>query len=63
MACLNLSKNEILAGSFKQVAGVTDLAPSDLNPSKLPYPSVLAKFYLVDPINSDVSPKSQAHNY
>jgi hypothetical protein len=32
--CTNLRKNKMLAGSFKHVAGETDLAPPDLIPSK-----------------------------
>jgi hypothetical protein len=38
IACINLRKNKILAGSFNQVAGVTDLPPPDLNPSKTALP-------------------------
>jgi hypothetical protein len=38
IACINLRKNKILVGSFKQVAGVTDL---DLNPSKAALPTLI----------------------
>jgi hypothetical protein len=38
ITCINLRKSKILAGSFKQVAGVTDLAPPGLNPSKTALP-------------------------
>jgi hypothetical protein len=36
--CTNRRKNEILGGSFKQVAGETDLASPDLIPSKSTLP-------------------------
>jgi hypothetical protein len=45
--CTNIRKNKMLAGSFKQVAGETDLAPP---PQKMPCLSVLPKSKLVEPI-------------
>jgi hypothetical protein len=38
--CTKFSKNKVLGGSFKLVAGETDLAPPTLIPSKSAYPPV-----------------------
>jgi hypothetical protein len=43
--CTNLRKNEILAGSFKQVAGETSQAPPDLIPSKVALPVSFGQIY------------------
>jgi hypothetical protein len=43
--CTNLRKNKILAGSFKQVAGETGLAPLDLIPSKSALPVSFGQIY------------------
>jgi hypothetical protein len=51
----------MLAGSFKQVAGETDLAPPDLIPSKNALPSVLPKSKLVNPIPASILMFPQGH--
>lgn len=43
--CTHLRKNKILAGSFKQVAGETGLAPPDLIPSKSALPVGFGQIY------------------